>query len=173
MIDEKQAINLLKKYADSDEIFQKVLAHSLAVKKAALEIASRISGIDMNIIRIGSLLHDIGRLRCGPGCEKTRHGLIGAEILRKEGLPEIACVAERHIGIGIMKEDVIKQGLTLPERDFVPITREEKIIAYADNFIFDDICKNYEDVEKRFRNELGPDHVRRLRKMKKEIEEMD
>src|SRR3989338_7278903 len=61
LITEEQAISLLKKYAPSEEIFQKVLAHVKAVQKVALQIAERCPGVNMELIIIGSLLHDIGR----------------------------------------------------------------------------------------------------------------
>ena len=52
----------------------------------------------------------------------------------KEGLPEIAPVCERHIGMGITLKDIIGNNLPLPHRDMVPLTIEEKIICYTDKF---------------------------------------
>ena len=114
-INEDKAISLLKKYADSEKSFLKVLRHVKAVQKVALRIASQCKGVDIELIRIGSLLHDIGRFSCPPGKGTCRHGLIGAKILGKEGLSEIASIAERHLGAGISKEEVISQGLELFE----------------------------------------------------------
>ena len=87
------------------------------------------------------MLHDIGILRCAaPGieCHGTEpyicHGLLGGEILRAEGLPRHARVAERHTGAGLTAEAIRRQHLPLPELDLLPETLEEQVICYADKF---------------------------------------
>ena len=87
------------------------------------------------------MLHDIGIRWChAPGifCEGEepyiRHGLIGGEILRKEGFPQHARVCERHTGTGLTREQIIRQNLPLPEEDFTPETFEEQLVCYADKF---------------------------------------
>ena len=55
-------------------------------------------------------------------------------MLRKEGLPQHARVAERHTGTGLTKETIQRQGLPLPLHDFSPETIEEQIVCYADKF---------------------------------------
>jgi uncharacterized protein (TIGR00295 family) len=171
-ITEEEAIALLRKYSDSEEHFNKVLAHVKAVQKVAIRIAEKVKGIDMYKIRIGSILHDIGRFSCPPGKDTCKHGHLGAEILRKEGLDDIAEIAAKHLGAGIRKEDIDKQALPLPSMDFVPETMEEKIIAHADNLIFGDREGTFEEVVERYRKELGEEYVSRLNKLKKEVEEM-
>jgi len=55
-MNEKQAIALLKKYSKGDEkVFKLVLNHSKAVQKVALDLSKNIPGIDLNLIKIGSL----------------------------------------------------------------------------------------------------------------------
>ncbi len=101
------AIKLLKKYAKDEDSFKKVLKHSEAVRDVAKDIAKDIKDVDLDFIESASLLHDIGRFQCGPESEDNiRHGIVGAEILREEGLKEHALVAERHLGAGISKEDL-------------------------------------------------------------------
>ena len=154
-MNQKEATALLRKYVKNEEQFRKVLAHSKAVQKAALKIAKKIKKADIGFIKIASLLHDIGRFYHKPGTkESIKHGIKGAEILRKEGLDRFARVAERHIGVGITKSDIIRQKLDLPLKNYIPKTIEEKIIARADNLIFGDKEKKLDDVIKRFRNEL-------------------
>jgi len=157
-MNEKQAIALLKKYSKGDEkVFKLVLNHSKAVQKVALDLSKNIPGIDLNLIKIGSLLHDIGRFGCPPRTELSiRHGIRGAEILRKEGYKELARIAERHLGAGISKEDIEEQNLNLPKRDFMPLTKEEKIIACADNFVFGKRIGTIEEVVRRFSKEVSP-----------------
>jgi uncharacterized protein len=59
---------------------------------------------------------------------------LGAEILRQEGLPKHAQVAERHTGTGITEEQIICENLPIPVRDYMPRTLEERLICYADKF---------------------------------------
>ncbi len=63
-----------------------------------------------------------------------RHGVIGRGILESEGLPKHALVCERHVGVGLTQQDIIEQKLPIPERDMMPVTDEETIIAFADLF---------------------------------------
>ena len=62
------------------------------------------------------------------------HSLLGAEILRNEGLESHALVCERHTGAGISAKEIEEQNLPLPRTDVIPISVEEKIVAYADKF---------------------------------------
>ena len=87
------------------------------------------------------MLHDIGIVKidapdidCHGKLPYICHGVEGAKILRREGLPEHALVAERHIGVGITAAEIIKNKLPLPEVDYIPASLEEQIITYADCF---------------------------------------
>ncbi|MBD3164373.1 HDIG domain-containing protein [Candidatus Woesearchaeota archaeon] len=172
MISEKEAVELLRKHADSEESFQRVLAHARAVQRIAVRIARRVKGVDMGVIKIGSLLHDIGRFRCCPGKYSFKHGLIGAEMLRGEGLDKFADIAERHLGAGITKMDVKEQCMGLPERDFVPVTKEEKIITHADNLVKGDKEIGIKEAVERYRKEIGDETAGRVRKLWKDVERM-
>ncbi|ENN95716.1 metal dependent phosphohydrolase, partial [Methanocaldococcus villosus KIN24-T80] len=109
--------------------------------------------VDLNLVKIGGLLHDIGRSKT----HGIDHGVVGANILRSYGFDErIALIAERHIGAGITKEEAIALGL--PAKDYVPISLEEKIVAHADNLIFETERVEIDRVVEKFRNKLGKDH---------------
>jgi uncharacterized protein len=172
-ITEEEAIELLRKYSNSNTSFENVLSHVKAVQKVAVRFASKIPKVDMYKIKIGSLLHDIGRFSCPPGKDKCKHALVGADIVRREGLGEsLALIVERHIGAGIRKEDIIEQNLPLPHRDFVPLTKEEKIIAHADNLIFGSKEGKFERVIERFSKELGNENAKRFIKLKDDVDNM-
>ena len=49
-------------------------------------------------------------------------------------MPKHALVAERHTGTGITMDQVIREHLPIPIRDYCPISLEEKIVCYADKF---------------------------------------
>lgn len=168
-ITEKEAIALLQKYSSSKKAFDIVLAHSRIVQKVALGIAKKIPCVDLNFIKTSALLHDIGRFKCPPHKNSIRHGLEGAKILRKEGLSKYALVAERHIGVGITKQDIKQQKLKLPLKDYVPKTIEEKIISYADNVVFGTTKKTFQDVITRYRKEVGEFIVPRIIQQHNEI----
>ena len=89
------------------------------------------------------MLHDIGIYATdAPGidCHGTepyiRHGILGADLLRREGYPEWAArVAERHTGAGIDDNDIAELHLPLPAgRMLMPQSLLERLICYADKF---------------------------------------
>ena len=168
-MDEKEALKLLKKYSSSDRAFKAVVAHVKAVQKLALEFAEN-TGADKKFIKTASLLHDIGRFNYPPGSKDSlHHGIRGAIILRKEGLNKHALVAERHLGAGISKTDILQQNIDLPMKDYLPITKEEKIITCADNLIFGQKKGTVNMAYARFLNELGVEYAERVKKLYKEI----
>jgi len=119
------AFDLLKKM----KVPYHVRRHSLKVAEKALVIAEKITKVkvDLNLIEIGALLHDIGRSKT----HGFKHALIGGKILRERGFPEeLAKICETHILGGLDKEDAKVVGL--PEREFLPNSIEEKIICLAD-----------------------------------------
>jgi uncharacterized protein (TIGR00295 family) len=179
-MDEKQAIALLKKQSKDPKVFNMILSHVKLVERIALKIAKKIQKnkhpVDIELVKVGSLLHDIGRFSCPPKTSTgIRHGIVGSAILRKEAkgernkekkaiLLKCALVCDRHIGVGIKKSDIIKQGLNLPLRDFVPKTLEENIISYADNLAEGKKVMDINYVIERFRKEVGEYIVPRVMK---------
>lgn len=135
---------LLSKYYRKDSKAYKILLkHSECVANMALEIVDSHPELDLNrqFVYESAMLHDIGVFACkapGIGCmgeePYIRHGLIGSEILTLEGLPLHALVCERHTGVGLTLESIIRRGLPLPHREMVPISLEEQVVCFADCF---------------------------------------
>lgn len=131
-------------YAGHAQARRILLAHSRQVARLAVAVADRIEQsavVDKDFVEQAALLHDIGMLYTDApdlGCHGDRpyitHGIIGAELLRSEGLFRHALVCERHIGVGLSVEDIKAQHLPLPLRDMSPQSLEENIVAYADLF---------------------------------------
>ena len=168
-MDEEDAIKLLKKYSSSERAFNAVVLHVKAVQKLALEFAED-TDTNKEFIKIASLLHDIGRFNAPPGSNVSlHHGIKGSSILRKEGLYEFALIAERHLGAGISKEDIRKQKIDLPMKDYLPKTKEEKIITCADNLIFGHKRGDIDRAYTRFLKELGKEYAERVKKLYKEV----
>jgi uncharacterized protein len=140
-----QPIVLIDKYyRNNSEARSILLAHSKQVADFALAVAQTVAAqedIDCEFVEEAALLHDIGMiftntpsLKCFGDQPYLMHGIIGAELLKEEGLPRHALACERHIGVGLTVEDIIAQELPLPPRDMTPQSTEEKILAYADLF---------------------------------------
>ena len=136
---------LLEKYCAGNEALLEILvSHGESVAGKALEIAKRHPewNIDLKFLEEAALLHDIGVVRCdAPGihCYGTEpyicHGILGAEILRAEGLEAHAKIAERHTGCGLTATSIKERNLPLPlDRVLYPISLEEQIICFADKF---------------------------------------
>jgi len=158
-----------------------VVDHSLKVLEVAGSIVddlrAREVGIDSELVLLGALLHDLGRSRT----HSLRHGLAGAEIVRndpsfaallgEEDREALAKICERHLGAGIPAEDAAKLGL--PERDFIPETLEEKIVAHADNRVWNRVL-TLEESRTAFEREFGRDSpiVKRIIELGDEIERL-
>ena len=119
------------------------IQHSRQVVDKALEIARRCNlDIPLDIVETAAMLQDIGifltnapDIDCHGAEHYICHGILGAELLRKEGFDEeIARVAERHTGAGLTIDDIDRQQLPLPRKDYLPETMLEKLICYADKF---------------------------------------
>ncbi|MBC8343097.1 MAG: HD domain-containing protein [Bacteroidetes bacterium] len=117
--------------------------HCEMVTMKALEIASlnKDKHLDLDIIYQSAMLHDIGicqvhapAIGCFGKFPYIAHGYLGREILEKEGFTHIAPVCERHIGMGISKEEIIRLKMELPHRDMIPLSNEEKLVCLADKF---------------------------------------
>ncbi len=137
-------IKILKKYYDENsESYKILLAHLILVRDKALEIATSLPHLnpDMKFIEEASMIHDMGIFRtnapdiaCKGEEPYIKHGVIGREIIENEGFPVHALVCERHVGIGLSKDEIIAQKLPLPHRNMLPQSIEEKIICIADKF---------------------------------------
>ncbi len=170
-----------KYYRKEGEAYKILVGHSEAVMQKAENIATAYQKkhpkekIDINLVKEGALLHDIGSCLTshkilGKKDDKPYilHGVLGSEILEKENLPKHALIAERHIGVGITKEEIIKQKLPLPKRDMIQETIEEEIVTYADCFFSkkEGFLEQEESVEKNKRelSHFGEEKVKKFEK---------
>ena len=132
-----------------------VVAHCLAVSRTATALAARMRGVpvEIELVRLGGLVHDIGRSRT----PDIGHALAGVDIGQRLGFPQVLLhIIERHIGAGITAGEAARLGL--PRRDYLPLTPEEKIVSYADNLTKGAEPMRFSDALDRFVAILGPDH---------------
>lgn len=134
---------IIDKYCQEEQLRNIILLHSQAVANKALSIASKHPELnaDSTFIEEAALLHDIGiilvdapSIACYGAEPYIKHGILGAEILHREGLERHALVCERHTGTGLTMKQIEQQGLPLPHRDMQPQSIEEQIICFADKF---------------------------------------
>ncbi len=131
-----------------------VVAHCVAVSALAVSLAGRVkASLDRELVRQGGLFHDIGRART----HGINHAVAGVEIAREFGFSEqLMHIIERHIGAGITATEAARLGL--PQKDYLPLTAEEKIVSYADNLTSGVREMPFYEALDRFKNILGPDH---------------
>jgi len=138
-----------KYYTADDSLRRLLLLHSRQVADRCLRICRQHPELpfDVQFVEEAAMLHDIGIRWChAPSiyCNGTehylRHGLIGGQILRKEGFERHARVCERHTGTGLVTVPIGKDGQPLLPEElvksgfFVPETLEEQLVCYADKF---------------------------------------
>ena len=132
-----------KYYSNNPPLKSLLLLHSTLVVRKALYIvdAHPELGADRSFVEEAAMLHDIGifltnaePIHCFGKYHYLCHGYLGADLLRKEGLPRHALVAERHTGTGLTLKQILERDLPLPHRDMVPVSIEEKIVCFADKF---------------------------------------
>lgn len=90
----RQIVEVLGKFKYRFSYGQNMILHTLEETKVGIAIAQEV-GADANIVKLGCLLHDIGKVI---ESEEGSHVTLGAEYLRRMGIPEkvIACVEEHH-----------------------------------------------------------------------------
>ena len=120
-----QALELLKKYVPD----KKTIYHSERCAEVAYAMALRVRKnhpeipLDPEKVRIGALLHDIGKALPG------EHEINSVEILKKEGYPWLAEIVYHSYPYEIL----LLRGIERPE--YLPTSLENKIVIYADYLI--------------------------------------
>lgn len=89
-----ELIKLLGRFKFRFSYGQNMIAHTLEETKIGVQIAHEV-GANVNVIRLGCLLHDIGKVVTE---EEGTHVQLGVDLAKKYQLPKevIACIAEHH-----------------------------------------------------------------------------
>ena len=177
-------LEIISRHYEPGPLQSLLIAHSVLVARKARELGEKLidrgAPVDLDFLTEASLLHDIGirfcraeEILCHGEEPYIRHGVIGREILEKEGLPRHALVCERHTGSGITVAEVREKKLPVPERDYLPISIEEKIVCVADKFYSKNPDRLWQEKtpEKILRSlsKWGEDVARRLDRLWEEI----
>lgn len=146
-----------------------VIAHCEAVAKLAKETAEICQkkglNVDVKLVEIGGLLHDVGRSKT----HTVNHVIAGVEIATKVGLPtSVISIIKRHVGGGITDAEAAELGW--PKDNYVPVTLEEKIVSYADKLVETSGPVPIEITVNRLREEKLDSAAERVLKLHNEIE---
>jgi len=147
-----------------------VIEHCKAVSRFAVKVAKAFHrkgfNVDIQLIEITGLLHDIGRSKT----HTVDHALVGSEIARSSDLPiSVIRIIERHVGGGVPKEEAKQLGW--PMKDYLPQTLEEKIVCYADKRVEGLRTVPVEQALKIYGARLGRNHpaINRIKRLHDEI----
>ena len=142
---EEEALRIHRKCGSNDAIVRHCRTVAKVTAILAVEFRRQGKEIDSNAAVAGALLHDIGRSRV----QTVRHALVGSEILEGEGVDEVVVqIVRRHIGAGIAPEEA--KTLGLPDLDYIPKTREQVIVCFADKMVDGEKVRPFEEEVRRF-----------------------
>jgi len=151
-----ELVKLLGRFKFRFSYGQNMIVHTLEETKIGIHLAYEI-GADVNVVRLGCLLHDIGKVVTE---EEGTHVQLGIDLARKYRLPEevVACIAEHH-------ED---KAFSSPESRIVwiadaasgsrPGARYEPHAEYLERMNqIEEIAKDFSEVKEAFAYQAGRD----------------
>jgi ribonuclease Y len=132
---------------------QNLLVHTLEEAKIGIHIAAELKA-DANIVRLGCLFHDIGKVLEGEGS----HVKLGVELLKKYNLPStiIDCVEQHHEDKPFTSVESIIVHIADAISAMRPLARYEELEKYTERLQdMEKIAKKYEGVEDAFAFQAG------------------
>jgi uncharacterized protein (TIGR00295 family) len=129
MLSYDEALRLLYQYGKEAAWIR----HCLAVSRVAGHIAAIIApqhGLDANYLKVGALLHDIGRYKTH---DPILHGVEGYRLLMGLGHHREAFICASHVLCGMSGAEAVLFGL--PEQDFIPDTLEQRLVPLIDGMV--------------------------------------
>lgn len=132
---------------------QNLVVHTLETTKIGIHLSQEL-GADTNIVRLGCLFHDIGKVIEGDGS----HVKLGVEFLKRFQFPEevINCVGEHHEDKPFSSIESIIVSTADKISGMRPGARYEDIENYAKRLKeMEEIARRYEGVEDAYAFEAG------------------
>ena len=149
----RELISMLGRFKFRTSYGQNLIVHTLEETKIGVHIAQEL-GADVNIVRLGCLFHDIGKVVPGDGS----HVKLGVEYLKKFNIPEpvINCVAEHHEDKPFSSVESVIVYIADAISGARPGARYEDVEEYAKRLTdMEDIAKKYEGVKEAYAFEAG------------------
>jgi ribonuclease Y len=133
---------------------QNMISHTLEETKIGVAIAKEI-GADANVVRLGCLLHDIGKVISD---KEGSHVELGVEFLKKYGLPArvIDCVAQHHEDTAFSSVESLITYIADAISGGRPGARYENYDEYVKRLkSLEEIAKSHEGVKESFAFQAG------------------
>ena len=149
----RELISMLGRFKFRTSYGQNLVVHALEETKIGIHIAEEI-GADVNIVRLGCLFHDIGKVVPGEGS----HVKLGVEYLKRFNIPEavVNCVAEHHEDRPFSSVESVIVSIADAISGARPGARYEDVEEYAKRLTeMEDIAKKYEGVAEAYAFEAG------------------
>ena len=146
-------LSILGRFKFRTSYGQNLAAHTLEETKMAVHIAQEIKA-DANIVRLGCLFHDIGKVLEGDG----NHVKLGADFLKKNNMPEVVinCVLEHHEDKPFSSVESTVVYIADAISGARPGARYEDYEQYVKRLTeMENIAKKYEGVEDAYAFEAG------------------
>ena len=148
-----ELLSILGRFKFRTSYGQNLIVHTLEETKIGIHIASEI-GADVNIVRLGCLFHDIGKVVEGEGS----HVKLGVELLKRFNIPEtiVNCVAEHHEDKPFSSVESIIVYISDSISGARPGARYEDVEEYGKRLKdMEEIAKKYDGVEDAYAFEAG------------------
>jgi ribonucrease Y len=149
-----EIVQLLGRFKYRFSYGQNMIAHTLEETRIGIALANEIHA-DVNVVRLGCLLHDIGKVI---NDEEGSHVELGVKFLRKLGIPEevVACVAEHHEDHEFSSNESMIVYISDAISGSRPGARYEDLTAYIKRLTeLETIGKSFKGVEEVFAFQAG------------------
>lgn len=150
---QKDLLSILGRFKFRTSFGQNLVVHTLEETKIGMHIAAEI-GADVNVVRLGCLFHDIGKVVEGEGS----HVKLGVELLKKFNIPQpiIDCVAQHHEDEPFTSIESVIVHIADQISGARPGARYEDIEEYGKRLTqMEEIAKKFDGVEDAYAFEAG------------------
>jgi len=133
---------------------QNMIAHTLEETKIGIALAHEL-GADVNVVKLGCLLHDIGKVITD---KEGSHVQLGIELLKKNNMPKtvIDCVAAHHEDIPFPSLEAVIVYIADAISGSRPGARYENIEEYVKRLkTLEDIATSFPGIEKAYALQAG------------------
>lgn len=148
-----ELLSILGRFKFRTSYGQNLIVHTLEETKIAIHIASEV-GANVDIVRLGCLFHDIGKVVEGEGS----HVKLGVDLLKRFNIPEavVNCVAEHHEDKPFSSIESVIVYIGDAISGARPGARYEDVEEYARRLTeMEEIAKKYDGVEDAYAFEAG------------------
>lgn len=141
-----EVVNTLGRFKYRFSYGQNMIAHTLEETKIGIQLAYEV-GANINVVRLGCLLHDIGKVITD---EEGSHVQIGVDFLRKYNIPEeiLDCVAQHHEDVRFTSKESVLVYISDAISGSRPGARYEDYEEYVARLRkLEDVAKTFKGIE--------------------------